>query len=364
MVDYSKWKDIEVSDDEDDTHPNIDTPSLFRWRHEARLQREEEMRQVKNSLEQRKTELQEKKKVFEDQKAKTVGKDIEKLEESIKSMELELTEQEKQMAQKERLTPWNVDTIGHEGFSKTVINTKVKAEEEPQSEEEKASKLKVFINANETLLKQYGLLRKYDDSRRFLLEHPHLACENTASYLVIWCINLALEDKMDLMNHVSHQCIAMQFLLELSKQLETDPRACIGPFFVKIAQVEHTDYKEAFDTELRLFRERIKCRAEQKIYEAEEEERMERISASPGGLDPLEVLESLPEELRKCFDAQDIPLLQEAIAKMPEDQAKYHMKRCIDSGLWIPDGGKKSSPDTAETLDKPTEPTIEEESQR
>lgn len=30
MVDYSKWKNIEVSDDEDDTHPNIDTPSLFR----------------------------------------------------------------------------------------------------------------------------------------------------------------------------------------------------------------------------------------------------------------------------------------------------------------------------------------------
>ena len=31
------------SDDEDDTHPNIDTPSLFKWRHEARVQRMEEM---------------------------------------------------------------------------------------------------------------------------------------------------------------------------------------------------------------------------------------------------------------------------------------------------------------------------------
>ena len=30
MVDYRKWDHIEVSDDEDDTHPNIDTPSLFR----------------------------------------------------------------------------------------------------------------------------------------------------------------------------------------------------------------------------------------------------------------------------------------------------------------------------------------------
>ncbi len=47
MVDYSKWDNIEVSDDEDETHPNIDTPSLFRWRHQARLDREEEARKEK-----------------------------------------------------------------------------------------------------------------------------------------------------------------------------------------------------------------------------------------------------------------------------------------------------------------------------
>ena len=42
VINYSKWDHIEVSDDEDDTHPNIDTPSLFRWRHQARLDREAE----------------------------------------------------------------------------------------------------------------------------------------------------------------------------------------------------------------------------------------------------------------------------------------------------------------------------------
>ena len=41
-LDYSKWDHIEVSDDEDDTHPNVDTPSLFRWRHQARLDRMKE----------------------------------------------------------------------------------------------------------------------------------------------------------------------------------------------------------------------------------------------------------------------------------------------------------------------------------
>lgn len=52
------------------------------------------------------------------------------------------------------------------------------------------------------------------------------------------------------------------------------------------------------------------------------------------------MFESLPDELKKCFESQDIALLQETIAKMDEEQARYHMKRCVDSGLWVPDKNK------------------------
>ena len=55
-IDYKKWDHIEVSDDEDDTHPNIDTPSLFKWRHEARVQRMEEMKNKTDSVENEKRE--------------------------------------------------------------------------------------------------------------------------------------------------------------------------------------------------------------------------------------------------------------------------------------------------------------------
>lgn len=41
------------------------------------------------------------------------------------------------------------------------------------------------------------------------------------------------------------------------------------------------------------------------------------------------------QELKKCFDAQDIPMLQETINKMPEQEAVYYMKRCVDAGLWV-----------------------------
>lgn len=102
--------------------------------------------------------------------------------------------------------------------------------------------------------------------------------------------------KHDLMEHVAHQCICMQYILELSKQLDVDPRACVGSFFSRI-QIAEVEYKNSFEDELRAFKDRIRKRAAEKIAdavrEAEEEERKARLG--PGGLDPVEVFESLPE---------------------------------------------------------------------
>ena len=38
---YSKWDNIELSDDESDLHPNIDKESWFRMKHRSRLERED-----------------------------------------------------------------------------------------------------------------------------------------------------------------------------------------------------------------------------------------------------------------------------------------------------------------------------------
>ena len=40
--------------------------------------------------------------------------------------------------------------------------------------------------------------------------------------------------------------------------------------------------------------------------------------------------------MKECFESQDIGKLQEVIRSMPESEARYHMKRCVDSGLWVP----------------------------
>lgn len=103
---------------------------------------------------------------------------------------------EEEMKKKEKLTPWNVDTIGHEGFAKTVINKKPprKDEESMLSDDEKEKRMKQFVKENEKKLKEFGILRKYDDSKRYLQDNLQLVCENTANYLAMWCINLEMEE--------------------------------------------------------------------------------------------------------------------------------------------------------------------------
>lgn len=93
------------------------------------------------------------------------------------------------------------------------------------------------------------------------------------------------------------------------------------------------------------------------MEEIELEEKEKRLG--PGGLDPADVFETLPDRMKECFENRDIEALKavskyyfvkrqvnmpyyfsifvKVIAEMEEEEAKYHMKRCVDSGLWVPD---------------------------
>ena len=45
---------------------------------------------------------------------------------------------------------------------------------------------------------------------------------------------------------------------------------------------------------------------------------------------------------------------------MDEADAKYHIKRCVDSGLWVPEGGGASASVTEEEIDLATDDEPEE----
>ncbi|KAH9580842.1 hsp90 co-chaperone Cdc37, variant 3 [Schistosoma haematobium] len=187
-LNYSKWDHIEVSDDEDDTHPNIDTPSLFRWRHQARLERDaawkKEKAEFENNYKSFLTKYNEAQQKLN--KAKETGSDnIQELQKKLDELEVEAKEwsvKVTEIQKKERLRPLNIDTICKDAKSKT-------------------------------------------------------------------------------------------------------------------------------------------------------EEKQKRLG--PGGLDPVEVFESLPTNLQECFEKKDVELLKTVLCSMDPQQAEYHMKRCVDSGLWV-----------------------------
>lgn len=43
------------------------------------------------------------------------------------------------------------------------------------------------------------------------------------------------------------------------------------------------------------------------------------------------------QDMRVAFDSQEVSRLQEVAEKMDREVFTYHLQRCIDSGLWIPD---------------------------
>ncbi|KAL5104190.1 Hsp90 co-chaperone Cdc37 [Taenia crassiceps] len=291
-----------------------DTASLFRWRHEARLTRDREWKEEKEKFEKEKKEH-----IEALQRARLL------FEEGVK------------------LRPLNVDTISHEGRSRTFINKatlkekpKVDEDNDDDVHEEAADRLRDFVKKHESEIKKFGMFSRPVDSQQYLLEKPFLVCDETANHLVLWCLDLAMEEKYNLLDHVSHQCIVMQFMLELAKSLKCDPRSCIRPFFNKFINPE-PEYQHMFEEELTAFKARIRDRARVKITEAmqqyEEEERQKRLG--PGGLDPYEVIETLPEPLRKCFETRDVEMLKKTLTEMDPKEAEECMKRCIASGLWV-----------------------------
>ncbi|KAH7727021.1 Hsp90 co-chaperone Cdc37 [Aphelenchoides avenae] len=204
-IDYSKWKSIEVSDDEDDTHPNIHTPALFRLRHQSRLEKMAAMKEAREELESNKQESSTRLQEIEDKlkNASIAEKERTSLElekQKINEEWEKYQQKERELEDKERLQPWNVDTIGHEAWSKTIVNKATERKEPPPApaidDEEDNRRMAQYFKDHEELIKQFAMLDQLDECENFLLEHPHLSSDYAASYITIEALNLAMLGKV------------------------------------------------------------------------------------------------------------------------------------------------------------------------
>eukprot|EP01038_Epipyxis_sp_PR26KG_P008995 gene8995-12135_t len=198
-----------------------------------------------------------------------------------------------------------------------------------------------YVIKHEQLLEKYSEIFDLEETKEFLFKNCDvLLHEHSQSYLLLSSLEDEMNGKKKRMKLVSRQSQILSHIHDLGASMRRDPRDVVLPFFKRI---EEKEYLQGFLSAVEDFIQKIQKRAVVKRKEMELEERkriMEEQEGSvplgPGGLDPYEVLESLPDALRDAFESQDVSRLTEELSKMNPADAKYHMKRCVDSGLWVP----------------------------
>ncbi|XP_010186074.1 PREDICTED: hsp90 co-chaperone Cdc37-like 1, partial [Mesitornis unicolor] len=153
-------------------------------------------------------------------KAQTEASELRQREEEWRRKEAALIERERQNL-------WNTDPFSKEVFNKSFISQYKRKE----VEDEDISKS--FTQKHEQKIRYFGMLSRWDDSQRFLSDHPYLVCEETAKFLILWCFHLEAEQKRALMEQIAHQAVVMQFIIEMARSCNVDPRGCFRLFFQK-----------------------------------------------------------------------------------------------------------------------------------
>ncbi|NXL83351.1 CD37L protein, partial [Alectura lathami] len=173
--------------------------------------------------------------------------------------EEEWRRKEAALNQEERQDLWNTDLVSKEVFNKSFINQKRKETEDEDVAES-------FMKKHEQKIRHFGMMRRWDDSQRFLSDHPYLVSEETSKYLMLWCFHLEAEQKTALMEQVAHQAVVMQFIIQIAKSCNVDPRGCFRLFFQKAKTGE--GYFEAFKSELEAFKTRVRIWSQSDGFQA------------------------------------------------------------------------------------------------
>ncbi|XP_037957072.1 uncharacterized protein LOC119687005 [Teleopsis dalmanni] len=194
-----------------------------------------------------------------------------------------------------------------------------------------------FMLDNETLIKQFGMIRNRVDSKYFLQTHTHLLSEHVANYMVVWSINLILQKSIDLLNNVAHQLMCLQYIMEVSNSLlETDPLFCISSFFLHMTNWDLSERRE-FASDIDRFKQRLTKFTEGDIWgafaDAAIDERERKELADPNCFAPVNVYKELPIVLRKRIEMQKPLLIRKTFDALPEEISKYFFKCCVDCDI-------------------------------
>jgi len=388
--DHSKWDRLDLSDDDGaDCHPNIELASWKRIRAQQRAQRREQEEAQIAALREEIAEFEVQAAKFQQQCLDPAVTPEAKKEFSLKHADA-LANSRKTSAKLQKFLETRkivADEVCSTAEDKSIVNTKpseppvvppnVVGPVKPDADFEGYD---AYVERNEKLLRAFAAIdNDLAASETFLTEHPELLCQHADGFLLLLCLDTAMrhegeaaaladkgqtlpekrrrQNRKELMR-VVRQHLVVNYILELAKvSNQPDPRATVRPFFFKTSK-QSKDQAAEFQKELDAFTTRIEKRALDKLAAGErspfdrkkvvEEPEYEPADVGPGGLDPNEVLPTLPKEMQEAFVQQDVDKLKKILSAMPQEEASYHLDRCIASGLWVVPQTRKGANGAAE----------------
>jgi len=317
--DYSKWDRLEVSDDEDTFHPNLDKGLNVRVNRITRDRKEEEI---------------------DEEKAK--------LEAAGKKAEADRLESRR---------PLHVGNVCHVAEERTIIHSADGSRKDTTKKGESfvVEDFSSFKKDNQHILDGFENA-DWETSRSMLMEHGGILMEDYAnSYFMLTCLDEEMQGNKARVKKLCHQGQIISQIHQLAEPMKRPPRDLIPRFFEKF---EHDASKAAFQEGVVHFMKHIVARAKVKKEEdtaaAAEEAEQARLQEEatpvplveamyqmtpeerkgPGGLDPVEVFEGLPEVLQECFKSGDVEMLKKVASEMPAADFDNYFQRCVDAGLW------------------------------
>ncbi|CAM9268009.1 unnamed protein product [Pylaiella littoralis] len=380
ITDYSKWDHIDISDDESDCHPNIEKETWFRLKRRQREEKEQEQNARKATLDKeikagmdRVKELEQRSAALTAAGGDVDGEDPVALAAEAEELKKSVEAKEKEVEFIERNKTWNWENMCHVTEERTIINKNAESEAKdttmrsalppklaaalgekpraaaspgPESTTQEVNSYSGFVQEHEAVMEQYSELRSMEKTRDFLRDHGDiLFADHCQSYLLLACLEDEMNGKHERMKLVARQSQLLSSITELAVSLRRPPQDVVPALFLRLDEAEHS---KRFTDGVNDFVAKVQNRAVEKRKEMEAEEKEDQDTTvelskeermGPGGLDPVEVFPTLPEQMQIAFETKDTPLLKKALLAMTESERKYYMKRCEDSGLWVTGAG-------------------------
>lgn len=215
---------------------------------------------------------------------------------------------------------------------------------------------------------EYSELKSDMKADGYLMANPKIVSQLCEGFLITRAVDLAEANQHDKrIPTIARRCLQIHNINVSAASAKIPGYKSVPLFFKQLKNDDkRAEYYREFEKQLDEIKGRIETRRKERLAEAAEkaanpqqEEEVdpqdyEPAPLGPGGLDPTEVLQSLPEAIQQAFISQDRAQLVQALQAMPEEEAHKTIQRCIDSGLWNPGGAdaQESQQPTASSTDQ------------